>query len=184
LPVVILFNKWFLIPVLFFLPGFSAIQPIKSLVNQQPEALHPFYISVFEINHNSNERSLEITAKIFADDFEAVLKKNFNTILDISKEAQKPAIEKMMAEYLTKNLQLSVDGRSLEMKFLGFEKDKESVYCYLEVTALPSVKKLSVRNTVLYDHTKDQANIMHVIVGGKRKSMKLDYPKNEAVFEF
>jgi hypothetical protein len=166
------------------MPGFSAIQPMNAAANQRSEVLHPFYISVFELNHNSNERSLEITAKIFADDFEAVLKKNFNTIVDISKEAQKPALEKMMAEYLSKNLHLSVDGRTLEMKFLGFEKDKESVYCYLEVTALPSVKKLSVRNTVLYDHTKDQANIMHVIVGGKRKSVKLDYPKEQVDFDF
>jgi hypothetical protein len=182
--VVTLFNKWFLISVVFFIPGLSAFQPMNAAVNQQPEVLHPFYISVFELNHNSKERSLEITAKIFADDFEAVLKKNFNTIVDISKEAQKPALEKMMGEYLAKNLHLFVDGRALEMKFLGFEKDKESVYCYLEVTALPSLKKLSVRNTVLYDHTKDQANIMHVIVGGKRKSMKLDYPKEQADFDF
>jgi hypothetical protein len=182
--VVTLFNKWFLIPVLLFLPELSLIQNQEAEVNQQPQALHPFYISVFELNHNSKERTIEITAKIFADDFEEVLKKNYNTIVDFSKEAQKAAFEKMMAEYLSKNLLLSVDGSMVEMNFLGFEKEKESVYCYLEVTGVSTVKKISIRNKVLYDHTKDQANIMHVIVGGKRKSMKLDYPKEQADFDF
>jgi hypothetical protein len=30
---------------------------------------HPFFISVTEINHNSGDKNLEISCKIFTDDF-------------------------------------------------------------------------------------------------------------------
>ena len=36
----------------------------------------------------------------------------------------------------------------------------------------------------MHDLFTDQINIMHVSVGGNRKSTKLDYPKTEAAFQF
>ena len=38
-------------------------------------AVHPFYVSVTEINQNAAEKSLEISCKFFADDFEQTLEK-------------------------------------------------------------------------------------------------------------
>jgi len=39
-------------------------------------------------------------------------------------------------------------------------------------------------NNLLYDYTHDQINIMHVTVGGKRQSSKLNYPAQRASFDF
>ena len=38
-------------------------------------APHPLYISVTEINHNSKDKILEVSCKIFTNDFETVLEK-------------------------------------------------------------------------------------------------------------
>jgi hypothetical protein len=67
---------------------------------------------------------------------------------------------------------------------VGFEKEKESVYCYLEVANVPSLKKISISNSILYDFKKEQINIIHVMVDGKRQSVKIDYPQNLANFSF
>ena len=40
---------------------------------------HPYYISVVEINHNPTDKTLEISCKIFTNDFEATLEKNYKT---------------------------------------------------------------------------------------------------------
>jgi hypothetical protein len=145
--------------------------------------LHPFYVSSFEFNHNSRVNNLEITCKIFADDLEAVLKSKFSIPVDLSVEANKLVNEKLISAYIKEHLALSVDGILMAMQFLGFEKDKDAVYCYLEITDVVSLKKLDVKNSMLYDGFKEQANIMHVIANGKRQSSKLDNPKQDVSFQ-
>ncbi len=139
--------------------------------------LHPFYISVTEVNHSAPEKTLQVSVKTFAEDIEKVLETNYKTALDISKDADKANFERLLPDYLTKHLAFTVDGKRLPMKFLGFEKDKESVWCYFQVDNVAALKKLDIANTILYDLTEDQINIMHVTANGKRQSTKLNYPE-------
>jgi hypothetical protein len=71
-----------------------------------------------------------------------------------------------------------------KLSYIGFEKDKESAYCYFQVENVPSLKKLDVFDSLLHDFTADQINIIHVIVNGNRQSTKLDYPQKNASFNF
>ena len=43
---------------------------------------------------------------------------------------------------------------------------------------------MNINNSILHDFTPQQINIMHVIVNGKRQSIKLDFPQKEAQFSF
>ena len=43
---------------------------------------------------------------------------------------------------------------------------------------------IEITNNIMYDQFDDQVNIMHVIVGGKRKSNKLSYPDKSVSFSF
>jgi hypothetical protein len=147
-------------------------------------AVHPFYISVTEINQNAAEKSLEISCKFFADDFEQVLEKSNKVQLDIMSDKEQALIDKYIPLYINKHFSITGDGRLLTLRYVGFEREKESVYCYFEVTNLPSVKQLSVSNNLLYDLTPEQINIMHVTVGGKRQSSKLNHPEVKALFQF
>jgi hypothetical protein len=60
------FYKWLLIPVLGIVLSSAGL----------PE-LHPFHVSVVEINYNATDKTLEISCKIFTDDFEKVLAQNY-----------------------------------------------------------------------------------------------------------
>ena len=70
------------------------------------------------------------------------------------------------------------------MLYLGFEKDNDVIYSYFQVDNIASVKKIEIINNILHEMFTDEVNLMHVIVGGKRKSMKLDYPETKAEFSF
>ncbi|MEI6946096.1 DUF6702 family protein [Paraflavisolibacter sp. H34] len=146
------------------------------------EVLHPFYVGVIEINHNSREKALEITCKLFAEDIEAILEKNSRAKVDLSTPG--PQTDRLVHDYISHHLLLAVDGKRASLAFVGFEKQGESVYCYLQAPAAAPPKKLSLTNTLLHDFTNKQVNIMHVTVFGKRQSLKLDYPSREAAFEF
>jgi hypothetical protein len=146
--------------------------------------LHPFYISVTEINHNAKEKSLEISCKIFAEDLEDVLKQNYKQPVDLTADKQHAQNDKVITDYINHHLALSADGKPVKLSYVGFEKQSEAIYCYFEVPNIPSVKKIDVTNTLLQDFTDQQINIIHVTVNGNRKSFKLDYPEKQVSFSF
>ena len=146
--------------------------------------LHPFYVSVTEINHNAKDKTLEITCKVFADDMENILKQNYKQPVDFTDAKQQEKIDKLMFDYFSTHLVLAPNGKAVKLQYIGFERDSESVYCYLEAQGITSLKKLNISNSILHDLTSDQINIMHVMVDGKRQSYKLDFPKKETSFNF
>lgn len=175
--------QWLLI--LLLMPGLGAKKlPILLTAESKTEKVHPFYISVTEINHNSKEKTLEISCKMFADDLEQIIKKNYNVVADLTNESQKTALHKLINTYINQHLKIMVNNKPAAYQFLGFEKDKESAYCYLEVQNITQLKSLQVQNSILQDFTDQQINIIHATVNDKRQSVKLDYPKKDVSFAF
>jgi hypothetical protein len=170
-------HQWLLV---FFIALFA---PAAHSTFSKPHA-HPFYVGVVEVNHNKSAASLEISCKLFAEDAEAVLEQQYKTTLDLSQPQQKSKIDGLLADYVPKHLALQADKKGVKLRYVGFEKEAESLYCYFEATGIPTVSTIDLRNSMLYDFTDKQINIMHVMVNGVRKSYKLDYPKTEASFAF
>src|SRR5688572_24743740 len=149
-----------------------------------PLPVHPFYVCVTEINHNTIDKTLEISCKIFVDDFEKVLSQKYKSVVSIAQPKDKTALDKWINQYITEHLFLKTDGKSIQPVYLGFEKEEDAVYIYLQADNIPSLKKIEATNTLLHDLNNNQINIMHVTVAGNRKSTKLDYPNSLAVFAF
>ena len=166
----------------FFL--FSALMLAGLVAPLSTSAYHPFYVSVTEVNYNPQSRSIEISCKMFADDFENILKQNYNTSIDLTDNKQEAQANKMVRDYLQRHFTLSVNGKAGTVQFVGFEKDSESVYCYLELPAVTSVKQLTINNSLLFDYKQEQINIVHTMVNGKRQSTKLENPAKQASFTF
>jgi hypothetical protein len=145
---------------------------------------HPYYISVVEINHNATDKTLEITCKIFTNDFETTLEKNYKAKVDLSNPKDKANTDKWITDYIKKHLSIKVDGKDVNLTYLGFEKDEEAVFSYFQVDNVANVKRVNVSNSLLHDFSDQQINIIHCSVGGRRQSTKLDYPSTEAGFQF
>ena len=145
---------------------------------------HPFHISVVEINHNGSEKTLEISCKIFTDDFEKTLAKKYNTKVDLTNPANPGAMDSLVKKYIFSHFSIKVNGRGQSLGYVGFETDKEASYAYVEVLNVPSISKVDVTTDIMYDQFDDQVNILHVITGGKRQSTKLNYPDKEATVSF
>lgn len=145
---------------------------------------HPYYISVVEINHNATDKTIEISCKIFTNDFETTLEKNYKAKVDLSNPRDKASTDKWINDYIKKHLSIKVDGKDVNLTYLGFEKDEEAVFSYFQVDNVASVKRVNVSNSLLHDFSDQQINIIHCSVGGRRQSTKLDYPNTEASFQF
>jgi hypothetical protein len=145
---------------------------------------HPFYVCVTEINHNAKDKILEISCKIFTNDFESTLEKAFQTEVDLTHPKDKDATDKMIGIYIEKHLQIKVDGKPQSLQYVGSEKKNEATWCYFQVNNIPSVKRIDISNNILYEMFASQINIMHVTVSGIRKSLEITNPTGNASFEF
>ncbi len=157
---------------------------VRWLVVATAAVLHPFFVSVIDINQNNKDKSLEVSVRIFAEDFEATLKKYGNTKLDLLHPTDKAATDKLVNAYLQSKLQLKVDGKPVTMHYIGYEQRLESIWVYLEVDNITTLKKLDVNCNLLYEFEQKQTNILHVKANGGEKSFKLDNPKASTSFEF
>src|SRR4051812_33325346 len=82
---------------------------------------HPYYISVTEIEHNAGNKTLEISCKLFTDDFETALRKKYNTKIDLLTVQNKVAMNPLVNGYLQAHLAVKVGGKAVKLEFLGFE---------------------------------------------------------------
>jgi hypothetical protein len=175
---VILLYKWLLLASTIV--GNGAPAAVKTA-----DARHPLFISVTEMNYNATDKNIEISCKIFTDDFEKALANNYKAKVDLTTPADKNEANRLVKEYVKSHLLLKVDGKAVTIEFVGFEKENDAVWSYFEVkniTAAP--KKIDITNSILYEAYDKQINLMHVTVNGNRKSYRLNYPDKEASFQF
>jgi hypothetical protein len=147
--------------------------------------LHPFYVSVTEINHNAAEKSLEISVRIFMDDFENALRERHpNKKVDLINPPAGGAMDSLIKNYLLEKMAFEVNGQKKKPAYIGFERVDESVWAYLEITGVSELKTLKIHNPVLYEYKQEQINMVHVIKGKDRQSRKLDNPDADWEFRF
>ena len=166
--------KWLVIPV----------AGIVLMSGQKPVPPHPFHVSVVQIDHNASDKDLEISCKIFTDDFEKLLSKNYKAKVDLSSPANKAAMDTLVKKYILSHLSIKADNRTVSFQYIGFESENDAVNCYVEADGVASVKKVDVSTSLMYDMFDDQTIIVHATVGGNRKSNKLEYPNKESSFSF
>ncbi len=140
-------------------------------------ANHPYYVSVFQAEHNESRKSIEITCKIFTDDFERAIaaESGISPMLDTGKEI--PNAAELAGKYLLQNFSIDVNGTAVKLKFLGKEHENDLTYCYLESTEISPVSNVTFKVTNLIAIYDEQLNIVHLKSGGITRSLLLN--KNE-----
>ncbi|MFZ1527543.1 MAG: DUF6702 family protein [Ferruginibacter sp.] len=164
------FYKW-----LFFLASCMALASFGR---------HPIYISVTEIEHNAKERTLEISCKLFTDDFEKTLRNAYKVHIDLLNPKDKAAMDKLVNDYVQKHFRITVDGKPVALKYLGYEQIEEGIYSYYQADNVAAVKSVTITNNLLYEYKTEQMGLMHVTVNGERKSTRLNNPEEKAVLSF
>jgi len=149
-----------------------------------PGNIHPIFVSVTEIEHNAAAKTLEVSCKIFTDDFEKTLRRHYPSKIDLLNEKLTAPMGVLVNDYIQKHFSLKVDGRNVTLQFLGFEQQEEGIVSYFHAAEIVAVKKMLVFNNLLYEYSNQQMGIVHATVNGKRKSTRLNNPEASAVFQF
>jgi hypothetical protein len=147
-------------------------------------SFHPYYVSVTDIKYNKQEKTLQLSCRMFTDNIEDALEKIYKKQLDIIHPKDKKEVEGLLADYLSKHIRIQVNGKWQTAGFIGYEKEEESIWGYLEIKQTEPLKSLVVENTLLYEYLPQQINMVHVEVNEKKQSSKVTNPEKELIFNF
>ena len=121
--------------------------------------MHPFFVYVIDINHNEKEATIEISVRCFTNDLEKMIAAETKTFIDLSQPSQKNKGDALLKAYLTKRLNLAVNGNKSNLEYLGFEIQKESTWTYFEIKNIKQLSQLNVLCEVLFGVNDQQINI-------------------------
>src|SRR4051812_38910007 len=118
---------------------------------------HKFYTSFAHLEFNAETKSLEVTARIFADDLEVILtKKNGKAVyLDSTKD-----VDKLVLSYLQGSFQLKgADGHVRPVEWVGMETKVDTAWVYFEIKLPEGLAGAELRDSILFDLFEEQVNL-------------------------
>ena len=148
-------------------------------------SFHDFHVSVTDMEHNANNKSVEISHRLFIDDLENALKKFHKTEdIDTYNPSDPYKLDSLIGEYLKAKVFVNIDGKDSKFNYLGSEVESDARWCYYEILEVESVSSVEVTNVALMDIFEDQQNIIHFKFNNKTKSYKLDRDTKSTTFKF
>ncbi len=133
---------------------------------------HEFYVSLSQIDYNPEASTLEISIKIFSDDLELALK-TLGAEVHADQVDSSETANRYIERYLQRCLIIENEADKLAWQYLGSETEMDVTWCYLEITDLNEPTKLMITNRLLIDIYDEQLNIVHLNIGGQKKSLML-----------
>jgi hypothetical protein len=145
---------------------------------------HPIHISVSNLDYNPESKSLEITHKLFIDDFEKFLEKKHDVTLKIGTAKEHTDTDKYIQEYIQEKIIFTINNKTISPNFVGREQDTQSIWLYFEVTNLKKIKTFHLENYLLLDYFDDQSNIVHLKYLNKKESVRFNSKKTKKTLKF
>lgn len=162
-------KKFSFLIILFIILGFSS---------------HKYYVSTSLFVFKQDSSSVQITMKIFKDDFINLINKNYGIDLENFQNLNSNEIKSLIKKYLLSNLLINFDDRKHEFFYLGSEENNEMIIFYLELENILPFKSIKLQNTILFDLHDEQQNIIHLKNGNKKRSFILRKDSPVTTFEF
>ncbi len=137
-------------------------------------AKHEEYYSLTNIQYKENEKSLQITMRLFVDDLENTLKKNYKKDFELNTEREAKDSNSLIERYIKTKFELIVEGKTQNYIFVGKEYEKDMIYIYMEIKNVAPFKTIKIRNATLIDVFPTQENIVKVKAFGTYRSLILN----------
>ena len=159
---------------------FSILISISSSFNVMN--YHPLHVSVCEINHKAEKEWLEITIKIFADDFQDVLEDRTGINTKLGTEEEHIQANGFIYDYLKEKIKLKINDEIVSLQFVGKEVENLVTWCYLYVPNVNNISSIEISNAVMLHWFNDQINVTHIDCNDQLRSTF--FSKDRAVEKF
>ena len=133
--------------------------------------VHKFYITTTSLRFVKSSNSFQITSQLFIEDIEFVLAQSSIPDLKLAPDSDEYIVDSLLINYFKDNLIFTSVENKLKTNFLGKEYKDDIMVCYLELKLDKLDENINIQNTLLFDFSEDQKNIIHYRNGNQRKSL-------------
>ena len=146
--------------------------------------LHKFYVSVTEISYNQKAEQLEISLKVFNDDWQNALDHRLGQPVLLGSKNEYPKIDSLVKSYLFDGFAINVNEQNKRLQIIGSEIEGEATWIYMYVDDVKNVKSIEIKNKLLTEMFDEQRNVVQLNFGGNNKSALLTKSRSSKKFEF
>lgn len=136
------------------------------------------------MKYDTKQKSMQISARLFTNDLEDALRKTNSKTIDLLNPKFKSEVDSALYKYIKERFHISLDSKAQTLNYIGYEKEEESIWVYLEIKKASLPKKITINTKLLYDYLPQQINIIHTEVNGIKKSSKVTNPESKVEFSF
>ena len=146
-------------------------------------AAHKFYVSVSNVAYSEKDKALQITSRVFIDDFEKVLEERYGLDAQLATPSESKFADEYIEKYFRAKFIFLIDDEVRPYQFLGKKYDNDVIICYLEIldVDLGKIKSIAVQNELLTDLFDEQQNVVHFKIKDKKKSFVLIRENNKGM---
>ena len=144
--------------------------------------LHKYYVSVLEISLNEQNNQLELSLKVFNDDWQNALDHRLGKPVYIGSHNEYKQLDSLVESYLKDNIQIWINSDLVNVNYLGDEIVDESTWIYLYVEGVENINSIDVRCKILTELFDEQRNVVQLSVGKVSKSALLTKSRNTKKF--
>ena len=132
--------------------------------------LHKFYVSIYQVDFVPEKKRVEITARIFIDDLNLALEKEYSTKIHLGEKSETTQDVTLLQKYMQKNLRVSIDNKEKEILFLSKEVENNVLIIYLKIEDIKKMSSIKIHNNALLTLYSDQQNIIQTNIYNKKKN--------------
>jgi hypothetical protein len=132
---------------------------------------HRFYTAIFQINFVPQKKMIQITTRIFMDDFNDALKNQYHKTTFLGTDKETEADVDLMKKYLAEKFRLTINGKFQPMNYLSKEIEDNVLVCYFKMNEVTKINSLTVENSILIEVHPEQQNIIQFNNNGTKSSL-------------
>ncbi len=145
--------------------------------------LHPVHLSVTNIDLDPSGGKVELSVKIFADDFQDVILHKYGVQLNIVEQVDPGERISAVNEYIQESLQLVFnDEETAILQFVESKMNEGAIWLFYRYEHPAKIRKVDIVNRVMLEKFSDQTNLMIVTYGEKQNGYRLDNKTTELSF--
>lgn len=133
-----------------------------------------FFSSMTKVDYIDGSKTLKFTTKLNTTHISQAVKIDPNTA----------AFEAELKKYINNNIDISVNGSPKNLTFTGSQVNGESVWIYYEISNVPEISKLRIRNNILISQFPKQVNIMNITYKGILRTVNFQKGKETSEIDF
>lgn len=145
---------------------------------------HKYYIALTEIEHNVEQKSVQMIMNVFMDDIELAINEEYDTDLQLTTKKELANVDEYFKKYLEKHFKITINKNHHAYNFIGKEYDGNIVYFYLEIENITIINSIEIQNDVLINHFPEQQNLIKTKIKDTKKSLFLTKKNDKGLLIF